>query len=107
MVTFPCPICNYQMDQEPVDWRYCPSCGTQFGYHDAGRSYEALRHEWVRSGMLWWSPFRNPPVDWNPWEQVSVFYRPRIVSDEQSVDSRVRMRPATVVLDLEVEVGVA
>lgn len=81
MIKFPCPVCNYQMDQAPADWRYCPSCGTEFGYHDAGRTYEQLRTEWIAGGMLWWSPTRNAPLGWDPWRQVSVFFRPSLTSD--------------------------
>ena len=73
MNIFPCPICNYPMDETPSAWNYCPCCGTQFGYHDSGRSHSQLRQEWIATGMRWWSPIRLAPKGWN--SNVQLFRR--------------------------------
>jgi hypothetical protein len=53
-----------------TDHRICPSCGTEFGYDDAGRSHEELRQIWVENGARWWSPVDPTPPGWNPREQL-------------------------------------
>lgn len=73
MTTYVCPVCGYdglaRAPYYPDEWgspsdEICPSCGTQFGYHDAGTRYDtvkrAARHEqlrakWIAGGMRWWS----------------------------------------------------
>jgi len=59
------------MPYPPKDYHICPSCGTEFGYDDAGRSHTALRTAWLKSGTPWWSPVSQPPEGWDPLAQVS------------------------------------
>lgn len=43
-MTYRCPVCAYDaLTTAPVDLSICPSCGTQFGYDDVGRSHKELR----------------------------------------------------------------
>jgi len=51
--------------QPAADFRICPSCGTEFGYHDAGRGYDELRSLWLQGGAVWWSRNRPEPPFWN------------------------------------------
>ena len=83
---FLCPVCGYPdlydepwTDGSPSD-EICPSCGTQFGYDDAGMDAAAitgrhaqLRQEWRASGCRWFSSSRLPPASWDPSEQLVVF----------------------------------
>ncbi len=66
----PCPTCGYPLERPPSDSDICPSCGTQFGYSDSGRSYSQLREIWVRRGAPWHSRVHVPPRNWNPWWQL-------------------------------------
>ena len=61
-----CPVCGYEMDDPPQDYNICPSCGTEFSYHDSGRTYEELRQIWLNSGAPWWSPVDKKPLGWSP-----------------------------------------
>jgi hypothetical protein len=68
---YKCPVCGYMdLPEPPVNFSICPSCGTEFGYDDASRSYPALREEWVSSGAPWFSRARAAPPDWNAWWQL-------------------------------------
>jgi hypothetical protein len=67
---YPCPVCGYRMDDLPQDYNICPSCGTEFGYHDAGRTYEELRQAWLKLGADWWSTVDEKPRGWNPYIQL-------------------------------------
>lgn len=58
------------MEDPPQEYNICPSCGTEFGYHDSGRTHEELRHIWLSSGAQWWSPVDEKPDRWNPYEQL-------------------------------------
>lgn len=69
-MTHLCPVCSYTMDHPPIDYAICPCCGTEFGYHTAGRTLEEIRREWIRAGAKWWSPTDVPPTDWNPIKQL-------------------------------------
>ena len=81
MVTkYPCPVCNYWMDDPPLDWHHCPCCGTEFEYSDAGTPYSELRAAWIASGMQWWSPARHPPKGWDPMSQVLPMFAIRSVA---------------------------
>ena len=53
------------------DWNICPSCGTEFGYEDVGRSYEELRVAWQARGANWWSQVELPPPGWNATIQLA------------------------------------
>ena|ERR1039457_1185114 len=66
----PCPVCGYSMAYPPRDFHICPSCGTEFGYHDSRRTYGELRRLWIESGARWWSSNRPAPARWSPWEQL-------------------------------------
>ena len=72
MKTILCPVCNYPLDEPAEDFNYCPCCGTQFGYHDVGHTYQQLREGWIQRGMQWWSPVRKPPEHWDPKAQLLV-----------------------------------
>jgi len=65
-----CPVCGYALPYPPADFHICPSCGTEFGYDDSGRTYEELRNRWLMSGPSWWSPVDPQPADWNPQHQM-------------------------------------
>jgi len=52
-----CPVCGFaELTQPPYDstgcasFEICPSCGTEFGYHDANKSHEELRRRWLAAG---------------------------------------------------------
>lgn len=61
-----CPVCGYPLQWPPIDFHICPSCGTEFGYDDAGHSHADLRARWLESGAHWWSTNTLPPANWNP-----------------------------------------
>jgi len=65
-----CPVCGYQMRLPPIDFHICPSCGTEFGYDDAGRTHADLRSQWLDGGAQWWSTDTPPPANWNPYVQL-------------------------------------
>ena len=74
-----CPICGYpEMTQPAYDeydccsWDICPSCGVEFGYHDATRSHETLRQQWLEKGAEWYSAVTAPPWNWNPQAQLEA-----------------------------------
>ena len=62
---YPCPVCGYGMDEPPFNFNICPCCGTEFDYHDAGRTDADLRQQWMLSGAKWWSPVDPKPDKWN------------------------------------------
>lgn len=72
MTLLPCPVCNFLLSEPPEDFTFCPSCGTHFGYHDVGRTYDQIRERWFANGMKWWSPVRPKPKDWNAITQLSA-----------------------------------
>lgn len=65
-----CPVCGYEMEAPPKDYRICPSCGTEFGVHDANASIAELRDAWIGTGPQWWSKTDPKPVDWDPITQM-------------------------------------
>lgn len=70
-MTYICLVCGYnQLLEPPEDYAICPCCGTQFGYHDSGATYEELRSEWRAAGAPWHSRRVLPPANWNPIEQL-------------------------------------
>jgi predicted RNA-binding Zn-ribbon protein involved in translation (DUF1610 family) len=78
-----CPVCGFpDLDEPPYDeskcasFDICPSCGTEYGYHDATRSHSELRREWVRNGMRWWSQSRKPSKGWDPELQLRQLKTP-------------------------------
>src|SRR5215471_10595632 len=67
----PCPVCGFGLKYPPDDFNICPSCGVEFGYETAGRSFHDLRQEWVDAGAHWSSQVHHPPNNWNPWLQLN------------------------------------
>jgi hypothetical protein len=65
-----CPVCGYLLPWPASDFHICASCGTEFGYDDAGRTHAELRAIWLRSGARWWNPTTAPPVNWDPYLQL-------------------------------------
>jgi hypothetical protein len=66
-MTYTCPVCGYQnLPFPPLDYEICPSCGTEFEYHDARRTHAELRENWIRAGALWHSSVVPKPYGWNP-----------------------------------------
>jgi hypothetical protein len=61
-----CPVCGYPLQRPASDCDICPSCGTQFGYSDSGRTHEQLRNIWMQEGMNWHSQVHQVPRGWNP-----------------------------------------
>lgn len=49
----------------------CPSCGTEFGYHDATKSFDEIRAVWLASGGLWSDANIAQPLDWSAYEQIT------------------------------------
>jgi hypothetical protein len=68
---YACPVCGYDLEYPPEDFNICPSCGVEFGYETAGRSFFELRQEWIESGAQWASRVDTPPKNWNPWAQMT------------------------------------
>jgi hypothetical protein len=66
----PCPVCGYALEYPPDDFNICPSCGVEFGYETAGRSFPELRAEWIATGAYWASHVDPKPKNWNPWGQL-------------------------------------
>ncbi len=66
-----CLVCGYdKLRLPPDDGVICPSCGTQFGYTDAGVSHRELLRLWLERGNLWHSNVTPPPPGWNPYVQL-------------------------------------
>src|SRR5450759_1517151 len=61
-----CPVCGYEMDEPPVDFNICLSCGTEFWLHTANATISELREAWLRTGPVWWSETEPQPENWNP-----------------------------------------
>jgi hypothetical protein len=75
--TYTCPVCGFDNLSKPPrnekgggSFEICPSCGTEFGYHDSTRSDSELRHRWLKAGARWHSKSRQPPQDWDPYKQL-------------------------------------
>ncbi len=66
-----CPVCGYEMEAPPRDYRICPSCGTEFGVHDVNASIEELREAWIKTGPKWWSTTDPQPEGWDPYAQLA------------------------------------
>jgi hypothetical protein len=65
-----CPVCGYEMEAPPRDYRICPSCGTEFGVHDVNATIAELRDAWIRTGPKWWSKTDAQPTTWDPLKQM-------------------------------------
>jgi len=76
-MTNACPVCGFaDLAQLPYDpegcasFEICPSCGTEFGYDDAKKSYAELRRRWLAAGAPWSSRATAPPPTWDAMEQL-------------------------------------
>ena len=68
---YTCPVCGYnQLEDAPANHEICPSCGTEFGYHDFTRTHAELTKGWLLKGAQWHSKAAPPPPDWNPYGQL-------------------------------------
>jgi hypothetical protein len=65
-----CPVCGYEMNAPPRDFRICSSCGTEFGLNDVNASIAELRDAWFSSGPEWWSKTTAKPENWNALDQM-------------------------------------
>lgn len=77
--TFPCPVCGFEGLTEPpydssgcASFEICPSCGTEFGYHDAKKSHAELRRSWLEAGAAWHSKTITPPQNWDALKQLQA-----------------------------------
>ena len=69
---YTCPVCGFaELLRPPNNHAICPSCGTEFDYHDCTVSHAALRRRWISSGAEWHSRATPPPPGWKPLEQMS------------------------------------
>jgi hypothetical protein len=87
-----CPVCGYEMEYPPGDYKICPSCGTEFGVNDVNSSTAELREAWLKTGPAWWSPVDALPERWNPKEQLRRMLShqsksPRLLRKHQSIVS--------------------
>ena len=70
---YTCPVCGFRMPDPAADFNICPSCGTEFGYDDTGKTHAQLRAQWLRGGAQWWSP-QAPPPGWDGYEQLEMLF---------------------------------
>lgn len=83
---YECPVCRYPgLEDPPENHEICPSCGTQFGYHDARRSHAELREMWLSQGAKWHSRVVPRPIWWNPYPPVTV--QVRVVSEAKAFNT--------------------
>lgn len=81
--TYFCPVCGYDaLADPPADYSICTCCGTEFGYHDLTRSWEALRDRWIASGARWFSDYTPPPPDWDVLRQLSRLAAQNVSADK-------------------------
>lgn len=94
-----CPVCGYDKINEPtLKWSICPSCGTQFGLSDNGRTHAQLRHDWIYGGAAWQDDYILPPPYWSPISQLRNIGYNCTRADRRSINGRetVLMAAATV-----------
>lgn len=65
-----CPVCGFEMEAPPKDYRICSSCGTEFGVSDVNSSIAELRESWMSTGPAWWSRYDPAPANWDPIDQM-------------------------------------
>ena len=71
MTKYLCPVCGFAgLTDPPENFSICPSCGTEFGYHDVGVSWAELRALWLTEGAQWFSQVRLLPASWGPYDQL-------------------------------------
>jgi len=66
-----CPVCGYDMQAPPSNYRICPSCGTEFGVSDLNAPVAELRESWMKAGPKWWGDPESKPTDWDPIKQMA------------------------------------
>ena len=49
---FICPVCRLPMEDAPLNYNICGSCGTEFGLDDTFASIEELRDAWIKRGRV-------------------------------------------------------
>jgi hypothetical protein len=76
------------MEFPPQDFTICPSCGTEFGYHDASRTFLELRNSWIVNGMRWHSRAIPSPLNWSAVAQLLSAGMLAVVSKPVSETSR-------------------
>ncbi len=70
---YSCPVCGFDaLPDPPADYKICPCCGTEFGYHDLTHSWDALRERWLANGAPWFSDHIPQPPGWNPFVQLEA-----------------------------------
>lgn len=68
---YTCPVCAFTgLDEPPEDFTICPSCGTEFDYHDLIRGHDELRSQWIATGPRWHSSVIAAPFHWDGMEQL-------------------------------------
>jgi hypothetical protein len=68
---YTCPVCGYdRLARPPTLYAICPSCGTEFEYHDFTLSHADLRRAWIENGPAWHSKRIAKPAGWDPWLQL-------------------------------------
>jgi hypothetical protein len=88
-----CPVCGYDKLKYPArDYTICPSCGTEFGYHDTSRTFEELRISWMARGMQWHSLVVSRPLNWKPVAQLLAAGLLPVVNKASSEMSRSEAR---------------
>src|SRR5882672_7484629 len=65
-----CPVCGFEMEAPPKDYRICPPCGTEFGVSDANATIAELRDAWMSTGPIWWSDSDSRPDNWDAIAQM-------------------------------------
>lgn len=70
---YDCPVCGYpDLSRPPQDDLICACCGTHFGYHDYGTTYEELRAQWIANGARWSVRSIPSPAGWDALCQLST-----------------------------------
>ena len=79
-MTYGCPVCGFLQLTDPPrtpsgggSYEICPSCGFQFGVSDddQGWTYDKWRSRWIKEGMRWDRGRTEPPLAWNPIDQLA------------------------------------
>lgn len=70
-MNYTCPVCAFAgLDEPPEDFTICPSCATEFDYHDLIRGHDELRSQWIGTGPQWHSSVIPAPFKWDGMEQL-------------------------------------
>jgi hypothetical protein len=72
IIMYTCPVCGFDRMLRPPHAGYiCPCCGVEFEVDDDEFNHAELRGQWIARGMPWFSRAADPPVGWNPIDQLS------------------------------------